>query len=199
MKLVPKFKKDYKLQIVNTVFLTDGVSDNMNTVHYKEDGYARVGYGDRSYDMFTRRNRRKLIIRDPKTKHQETIKDIEDNRIGTTAYLKLLKSVTQCNVIGFFIISKRETQSELAKLFPNTINLDKIKSEFRANNYKIVADAGYDEYYLLRAEGLDTANEAELTVKENATTRGLVSSFTKFASKRTTNRVILNRFITMIS
>ena len=199
MKLVPKFKKDYKLQIVNTVFLTDGVSDNMNMVHYKEDGYARIGYGDRSYDMITRRNIRKLIIRDPKTKHQETIKDIQDNRIGTTAYLKLLKSVTQCNVIGFFIISKRETQSELAKLFPTTINLDKIKSEFRANNYKIVADAGYDEYYLLRAEGLDTANEAELTVKENATTRGLVSSFTKFASKRTTNRVILNRFITMIS
>jgi hypothetical protein len=199
MKLVPKFKKDYKLQIVNTVFLTDGVSDNMNTIHYKENGYNRIGHGDRDYDMYSGNTSRKLIIRDPKTKHQETIKDIYDNRIGTTAYLKLLKSVTQCNVIGFFIINKREVQGELAKLFPNTINLDKIKSEFRANNYKIITEAGYDEYYLLRAEGLDTANEAELTIKENATTRGLVSSFTKFASKRTTNRVILNRFITMIS
>jgi len=199
MKLVPKFKKDYKLQIVNTVFLTDGVSDNMNTIHYKENGYNRIGYCDRDYDIGSRNVRRKLIIRDPKTKHQETIKDIYDNRIGTTAYLKLLKSVTQCNVIGFFIINKREVQGELSKLFPNTINLDKIKSEFRANNYKIITEAGYDEYYILRAEGLDTANEAELKIKENATTRGLVSSFTKFASKRTTNRVILNRFITMIS
>lgn len=199
MKLVPKFKKDYKLQIVNTVFLTDGVSDNMNKIYYKDGAYNRLGTGDREFDTYNGRVKKSLIIRDPKTKHQETIKEVYDNRLVTEAYLKLLKSITQCNVIGFYILSKRDLQNELQNLFRNTINFDKIKSEFRANNYKIVENAGYDEYYLLRAEGLNIANDAEFTVKENATTRGLVSSFAKFATKRTTNRVILNRFISMIS
>ena len=199
MKVVPKFKKDYKLQIVNTVFLTDGVSDNMNKIYYKDGDYTRLGTGDRDFDCYQGRVKKSLIIRDPKTKHQETIKDIYDNRMITTAYLNLLKSITHCNVIGFYILSKRDLQNELQNLFKNTINFDKIKSEFRTNNYKIVENAGYDEYYLLRAEGLNIANDAEFTVKENATTRGLVTSFAKFATKRTTNRVILNRFISMIS
>jgi hypothetical protein len=200
MKLVPKFKKDYKLQIVNTVFLTDGVSDNVNKVFYTDGIHKRLGTCDRDYDTYQPGKMRKtLIIRDPKTKHQEIIKDIYDNRSTTTAYLNLLKSTTQCNVIGFYILSKRDLQNELENLFKDTINFDKIKSEFRINNYKIVDNAGYDEYYLLRAEGLNIANDAEFTVKENASTRGLVTSFAKFATKRTTNRVILNRFISMIS
>ena len=46
---------------------------------------------------------------------------------------------------------------------------------------------------------LNTEDDAELTVKENATTRGLVSAFTKYSSNRVSSRVVLNRFIGLIS
>jgi hypothetical protein len=52
---------------------------------------------------------------------------------------------------------------------------------------------------LLRSEGLDTEEDSELEVKENATTRGLVSAFTKFSGGRQSSRVVLNRFINMIA
>ena len=55
------------------------------------------------------------------------------------------------------------------------------------------------EYYLLRAEGLDTDDDTEFEVKENATTRGFVSAFSKFQNNRKANRVVLGRFIDMIT
>ena len=191
MTVVPKFKKDYNLQIVNTVFLTDGESDGNRFIHYN-DGIDRVGLGI-DPDTF-----KSLVIRDPKTKHQETIKSPHHGRLVTAAYLKLLKSITKCNIIGFYVVYRRST-SAIEYLFPDTIDHDAIKAQFRRDNYKVVTTAGYDEYYLLRADGMGTAEDAELKVKENATTRGLVSSFTKFSKQRTTNRVVLNRFINMIS
>jgi hypothetical protein len=63
----------------------------------------------------------------------------------------------------------------------------------------VVKSAGYDEYYLLRAEGLDTDDDVGFEVKENATTRGLVSAFSKYAGNRLANRVVLNRFVEMIA
>jgi len=52
---------------------------------------------------------------------------------------------------------------------------------------------------LLRAEGLDTDDDTEFEVKENATTRGFVSAFSKFQNNRKANRVVLGRFIDMIT
>jgi len=63
----------------------------------------------------------------------------------------------------------------------------------------IVTSAGYDEFYLLKSEGLDTDDDVAFEVKENATTRGLVSAFSKYAGNRLNNRVVLNRFVGMIS
>ena len=63
----------------------------------------------------------------------------------------------------------------------------------------VVTNAGFDEYYLLRSEALDTEEETEFEVKENATTRGLVSAFSKYHGNRVSNRVVLNRFIELIS
>ena len=37
MKLVPEFQKKYKLQVVNTVFLTDGEGHRLNTVYNSSD------------------------------------------------------------------------------------------------------------------------------------------------------------------
>lgn len=197
MKILPKFKTDYKLQNVNVVFLTDGASDSATKIYYTDGTQRRMGTGDIA-DSYTLHSK-SLIICDPKSKHQEKIKDVQQYRDATTAYLKLLKSITNCNIIGFYIINRCALHSEFSSIFKNTINLENLKAEFRSNNYKVVKSEGYDEYYLLRAEGLDTKNDNEYNIKKNATTRGIASSFAKFTSKRTTNRVILNRFISMIS
>jgi hypothetical protein len=197
MKIVPEFQKQYKLQVVNTVFLTDGDGHSCNEVYYytNPDGYKTSGKGI-GYDYG---KWKKLVIRDPKTR-SEVIVDHPQGRELTSGYIKMLKLRTQCNIVGFYVLNGRELSRELYHFLPRSVtNYDKYKYEFRKNKYMVVTSAGYDEYYLLRTESLDTDDEVTFEVKENATTRGLVSAFSKYAGNRLNNRVVLNRFIGMIA
>jgi hypothetical protein len=201
MQIVPQFQKQYKLQIVNTVFLTDGDGHSLNTVVYKDDkNILRSGTSNKelSYGSEDYRTERQMVIRDPLNKHQEVVENNHGRKL-TSAYIKMLKARTNSNIVGFYVLSGREFGREAYNFFPNYAMHDKLKSEFRKNKCITVTSAGYDEYYLLRSEGLDTDDDVEFTVKENATTRGLVSAFSKYTSNRLSNRVVLNRFIGMIS
>lgn len=197
MKIVPEFQKQYKLQIVNTIFLTDGDGHNVRDVFYvTERGYNNSGMGSE----YTYGKSKKMVIRDPKTKHEITV-DYPHGRALTAGYIQMLKARTNCNIVGFYVLSGRELGRELHHFYPNAsfgIH-DKIKSQFRKNKSMVVTSAGYDEYYLLRAEGLDTDDDVTFEVKQNATTRGLVTAFSKYAGNRLNNRVVLNRFVGMIS
>ena len=196
MKIVPEFQKQYKLQIVNTVFLTDGDGHSLREVMYTNDrGYKTTGTGDYVSDY---RAIKKFVIRDPKNKN-EIIVDHPQGRVLTSAYISMLKKRTNSNIVGFYVLSGRELSRELYYFLPQSVDHDKYKAQFRKNKSMVVTSAGYDEYYLLRAEGLDTDEDVGFEVKENATTRGLVSAFSKYAGNRLNNRVVLNRFVGMIS
>lgn len=199
MKIVPEFQKQYKLQVVNTVFLTDGDGHSVRDIFYVNDrGYNTTGWGDSTGHNY--RAIKKMVIRDPKTK-REVVVEHPQGRALTAGYIQMLKARTNCNIVGFYVLSGRELGRELHYFYPNAsfgIH-DKIKSQFRKNKSMVVTSAGYDEYYLLRAEGLDTDDDVTFEVKENATTRGLVTAFSKYAGNRLNNRVVLNRFVGMIS
>ena len=196
MTIVPQFEKQYKLQVVNTVFLTDGDGHSLRDVFFTNSrGFPQSGSGESDYSA---RGFKKMVIRDPKTK-QEIVSQHPHGRELTSDYIKMLKLRTNCNIVGFYVLSGREFGREAYHFFPKAVNHDKYKSEFRKNKSLVVTNSGYDEYYLLRSEGLDTDDDVTFEVKENATTRGLVSAFSKFAGNRLNNRVVLNRFIGMIA
>jgi len=200
MKIIPEFQKNYKLQIVNTVFLTDGEGSPVRSVYYTgDDGRPKSGYNnpDLDYDSVYGKER-VLVIRDPITKHEEKVYQPYGPEL-MSAYIKMLKARTQCNVIGFYVLSGREFGRVAHTFYPRVSDHMKLKAEFRKEKYKVVTNAGFDEYYLLRSEGLDTDDDVEFHVKENATTRGLVSAFSKYAGNRLSNRVVLNRFIGLIA
>ena len=198
MAIVPQFQKQYKLQVVNTVFLTDGDGHSLSSVFFTNSrGHQASGSGESDFDYSSRKTK-KMVIRDAKTK-QEVVVDYPQGRELTSGFIKMLKLRTNSNIVGFYVLSGREFGREAYHFFPRSVNHDKYKSEFRKNKSLIVTSAGYDEYYLLRSEGLDTDDDTTFEVKENATTRGLVSAFSKFAGNRLNNRVVLNRFIGMIA
>jgi hypothetical protein len=194
MEIIPAFQKQYKLQVVNSVFLTDGEGHSLRQTYDQntEGKLHRIGkdYGIRDFG---------LIIRDPLTKHQEIVDNIYNCASHTGAYVKLLKARTNCNVLGFYVISGREFGRKIYEFYPRTANYDTIKASFRKTKFAVVTTAGFDEYYVLRSEALDTEEDNTFEVKENATTRGLVSAFSKYAGGRVANRVVLNRFIGMIA
>jgi len=202
LEVVPAFQKRNKLQVVNTVFLTDGDGSLLEQV-YDESGYrnsaSQRNYRDSSFC-------RKIIFRDPVTKNEESCERMGfkfgSYRLGqTSALIRLLKRRTNSHVIGFYIGSGREIRNRMEDFYPELQynEREKKKEEFRKSKFLVVNSTGFDDYYVLRSTGLDIDEDAEFEVRENATTRGLVSAFSKYAGNRINNRVILNRFIGLIS
>ena len=192
MKIVPKFQKENRLQVVNTVFLTDGEASQ----------FIAISDGKGAYITQNVRKQR-VVIRDPITKHEIMVNDPDKEIKLTTAYIELLKARTNCNIIGFYILSGRNFSGIIPNFYPNikfgTHEYEKLKKDFRSDKYSVVTTAGFDEYYLIRSENLDTDEDIEFEVAEDATMRNIASAFSKFSSSRKTSRVVLNRFIELIA
>jgi hypothetical protein len=194
MKIIPEFKKQYKLQIVNTVFLTDGEGHTTNRV-WRDSANTGELYQTRGTNIKSSRDI--FVIRDPKTKQQEMVGGGWGVEV-TNAYLRLLKARTDCNIVGFYVLTNRDFRNACYRYAPKSVNIDLLRVEFRKNKYAVFTNAGYDEYYMLKSDALDTDEDVEFEVKSQ-TTRGLVSAFSKYTGNRLNNRVVLNRFIGMIS
>ena len=192
MDIVPEFKRNNKLQIVNTVFLTDG--DSNRTFTYMSLKGQQITPRDSSNEAI-------LVIRDPKTGFEETYSTRDHGSFMTSAYIKLLKHRTNSNIVGFYILAGRDLHSVMYRTsnglkWPK--ELDEIKKKFRKDNYLVMQTAGYDEYYLLRHDGFGDDDD-DFEVDEDASLRSLATAFVKFNMSRKTSRVILNRFIGLIS
>lgn len=191
--LLPKFKQDNRLEIVNAVYLTDGESNYID------------GLWTKTYDKITHKyfpSGANTIIIDRKSKAHVTIQRVRGyTRISqkqTTALLQCLKQRVDMNLIGFFVCSPREVREALNVYADNYDSIDYMVNKFRReDSVTIEKSAGYDEYYLLNSGKLDIEDE-EFEAK-STTTRGLVSAFSKYNGKKVSNRVILSRFIEMIA
>ena len=191
MEIVPYFQKKYKLQIVNTVFLTDGEGSTISEVY--EDEIGNTNYNSRY-------NKKHFVIRDPITRHQEMVRSNSNSFGQTSALIRLLKKRTNSNIVGFYILKTKDITGSAGNMFFSDYSERyKVKEQFMKDKYYVIQNTGFDEYYLLRSNGLDTEDDVAFEVKENATKRGIISAFTKYAGNRINNRVILNRFINMIT
>jgi hypothetical protein len=193
MTVVPDFQKRNKLQIVNTIFLTDGEGGTLRD-------YYTYDLNDRSHLSVAHSHGTKMVIRDTITKN-ECIVDMESRNQSeqTQALIKLLKLRTNSNVIGFYVISGREFNRKIYQWYPKQTNHEELKSSFRKDNFTILENNGYDEYYILRSSGLDTDEAGTFEVKENVTNRGIVAAFAKYSGQRLASRIVLNRFIGLIT
>jgi hypothetical protein len=188
--IIPQFQKKYKLQMVNTVFLTDGEGDAFSG--YCGQGGQYKGFRDYGQGV------RSLIIRDEVTKHQEVVERPYSGRHQTDALIKLLKLRTKCNVLGFYLLSNREFNAYAYHHLPAGSDIEDKRVQFRKNKSVVVTSAGFDEYYLMKSEHKTVLDE-EFEVRENASTKTLATAFAKYTGGRVTNRVVLNRFIGMIT
>lgn len=195
-EIVPEFQKRNRLQIVNTVFLTDGEGCML------QSSYDSMGYSKSE-------NYSHMVIRDPVTRCEEVFERAGSYGMQQTdCFVRLLKQRTNSHVIGFFVGDTKDISYRMGYFFPEYVGLEiqdripfaeNVKEKFRKDNSVVVTSTGFDDYYILRGNALDTDDEEELTFKENATTRGMVTAFTKYTESKISSRVILNRFIKLIA
>jgi len=187
MDLVPAFQSANNLQIVNTIFLTDGASSTSPIFS------GGASHGD------------DIVVHDPKTRKDYRLGDFDENHGGSSYYsssnstallLTMLRDRTASNVIGFYLMSDyyggKISQSNLAGQMPGATpeQIAREWKRFETDKFAVSESKGYSEYYLIPAD-------LEATTAVLAT--GSAESFTAMSRSKRVNRVLLNRFIDIIA
>lgn len=191
--IVNRFKAKSKVQIVNTIFLTDGKSDPIHEIH--------------GVPSYIRRNR-KFILQDEITKKNYDIRSQKEGwyrdapyseRQMTGLLLRVLKERTGCNLIGFFISSYGfDSIYRQFYGYDHNENFKKCQKDWKDNGFFGVTNAGYDEYYILNPRSMNVSS-GNLNVNSDMTKKKIASEFIKFSEKKAVSRVLLSRFVKRIA
>tara|TARA_Y100001951_G_C11202241_1_gene217823 strand:- start:10 stop:681 length:672 start_codon:yes stop_codon:yes gene_type:complete len=198
--IIQKFKFANKLELVNTVFLTDGHSNGMDYVYDSSSstGSQTFRSGQGFFNKKTNRwERNKSVITDRVTKLTYGVTSRDDT---TNALLRSVADRHGVNVIGFFVGS---SPFDIKTILQNQLGVYEttdIMKEFRKEKCLVVEDCkGYTEFYIISGGKDLEVDDDGLQVAEDATKRVLTTAFKKQLKGRLANRVILNRFIDLIS
>jgi hypothetical protein len=189
-KLVEDFRAKNKLEIVNTIFLTDGDSNPSEGI--KNETTPRVPNQSRRYfyvDKVTRKT------------YDWYPWGYGGTDTNTTTLLRILKERTGCNLVGFFLFGN--SFNKFASQFYLKDNYDKLKEIqkfWNDNKFYPIKSAGYDEYYVIDSKALkNSTNELLIDNTKKNTARQMAKAFSKFAQKKTVNRVLLRQFVDRIA
>ena len=173
MTIIPAFRKDNNLQVVNSVFMTDGFSDGMSCNN-------------------------KDYIRSPGERISRPIeKDV------TTTLIEMLQEKTQTNAIGMFLATWTHKRFQMAagQYFDHDpCNIIPAQQTWKDSNYAIATDSkGYAEQFLIKADRqVENTNLLE-ELDENASRTKIKSTFLKSIKSKMVSRTVLNRFIDIIA
>ncbi len=198
--IAPKVVRDFttrnKLEITNVIWLTDGDSNGSNGIeHSTEPRYHGRDYKSRYFYVDPTTNK----TYDWYPFHWSNTRD------NTNTLLRILKDSTGCNLVGFFLYEYNNFKRIDGEYNISNGNPDafmKARKYWSDNKYYPVRSAGYDEYYIINSSAMkDTENNLDIdnTGEKKMTVKKMASAFSKFAQKKTVNRVLLRQFVERIA
>ena len=185
--VVMKFKKQHNVQIVNTVFLTDG-EGHRNNSHYIDDeqntnhNYGRVYYHDRN---------NKMVIR----------KDSGYYASGNEIFIDYFKNHTDGNLINFYVCDKkrRTFQRSMNNMGAGVLSneqWDKVKK----NGFIICDDSPYTSLFIIGAASLHIEDGTQMDDLEAGATKAQIkSALSKDAKGAVKSRMFLAEFMKMVA
>ena len=190
--IVEQFRNNFKLDIVNTIFLTDGESNCSKSFITEERKIKSYSWINDNTDV-------NIIIKDPVTNKST---HVPPGVAITQGFLALLKTITNTKTLGFFIVNrsvKRQIEYSSKRL---GVQVDeKAVRTFNKQKFLNVKTLGYNEHYFipggesLSTKSTDEENEFDTAVNK----REIKSAFLKMQQSKLINRVLLSRFIAEIS
>ena len=191
MKIVPKYQKANRLEVVDVVFLTDGEDSSSLSVcvegpseYYRYGRTMSIGRSD--YNSVS-------YVEDPETGKKYRVSD----KGITDTLLKILKEKTGCNLIGFYLIYRNRRQFDYVTARLGTFCYDADFKFFKTEKFFEVTSYGYDKYFLLPGNELTIEDESlnDIVGDGEVTNRKLKTAFLKMNRNRLTNRVLLSKTI----
>jgi hypothetical protein len=195
-EVVNAFRAKNKCEIVNVVFLTDG-EDN-DSAYTCGDRSRAYGYAENKIRITASNNQIVSFIEDKTTR-----KTYRVGSLGITpTLLTILKDRTQCNLIGFYIVTKSKRSYSFnpaaLRLGVSLANCTGAYAAFCKDKFFSVTNYGYDEYFLIPGgNDLSTEDDSleDIVGKQSTTARKLKGAFIQMNKGRLLNRVLLSKVI----
>ena len=196
-----EFQKRNQVDVINSIFLTDGDSHSCNNYWVGENEMKHFNPSDEN-----------VIIRDSVSKKEMKITGRSRASQATTrALVKFLREVFNINIVNFFLttsmrkwdMSNYLDEAKRARGETSGTSWDEIAiamKEYRKNKYMIAPEMlGFNEQYLVQGGKNLEVEESPLEVAEDATVAQMARAFKKFSSGKLQQRKLLSRFIDMVA
>ena len=179
--IADKFRAKNRVEVLNTVFLTDGDGDNNITVGGR--------YGSHH-----------INITDASTNASVTVK--YDDEVYRTqlqvALLELYKKATGSRIINFYI-APYNPKWAAKRMYGGAADFDtKWKNEWKQKFFHVTKSFGFDDRFLIPGGSELTIGE-DVFESESSDPKDLRRAFKKFQNTKQTNRVLLNKMIQAVA
>jgi len=167
MQQVPAFRNANDIQIVNTVFLTDGEGHGMCR-HYS--------YG-----------RSKSFVTDKKSK-----KTYEVTRSETDGLLKMLRDRTGTNLVGIRLHDTKNL-NHMRWSFDDEMEFERLQKQYKTENY-ITLPSAYDSYFIVKG-ALKVETDALEGLGDHESYTKIKNAFIKGGTRKKSSRVIASKMV----
>ena len=190
-EILPKFKKENKVEKVQCVVLTDGEGSPLRfhkEFHRHWEDNPFLGTNNINYGTFLRCR-----------KTGRTYAFNGDWYSQTDVYLQNLRDkFTDVNFIGMRILPSRDG-GHFIRRYTNTYDTsyEKNINQWKKNKSVVIKNSGYHSYFGLSSSALD--NETEFQVNQDATKAQIRTAFKKSLNNKKMNKKILGEFIELVA
>ena len=183
-QIIPQFQKNYDLQKVQCVILTDGEANHLS--------YCKPWYSERYGEKEGTANltRGHSYLRNRKTGHTYKIGDYF-YQFTELLLSDLKESFPYTNFIGIRLAGTRDINSMVRRYTGG----DSVKS-VRKDKFFSLKTSGYDSYFLMVDSSLSVDTEFE--VEEGATKAKIKSAFAKNLKSKALNKKVLSQFMDLV-
>ncbi len=183
-QIIPQFQKNYDLQKVQCVILTDGEANHLS---YCKPWYSER-YGEKEGTAHLTRGH--SYLRNRKTGHTYKIGDYF-YQFTELLLSDLKESFPYTNFIGIRLAGTRDINSMVRRYTGE----DSVKS-VRKDKFFSLKTSGYDSYFLMVDSSLSVDTEFE--VEEGATKAKIKSAFAKNLKSKALNKKVLSQFMDLV-
>ena len=195
-QILPKFKKDNKVQKVQCVILTDGEAGwisyrkTVERMSYETDtqstrlGYAQIKMG-------------RTFIRDRKLGTTYKVSENSYTSLTDALLRNIQDRFEDVNFIGIRIMENRNAGDFINRYTENLVDVDNLKKEWKKERSVIIRTSPYNVYFGLSSSSL--SNESDFEVDDDATKTQIKRAFVKSLSAKKLNKKVLSEFVSIIA
>ena len=195
LQIHDEFKAKTNVDIVNTIFLTDGDS-HPALVRTQDDERA---YHSRMNHLFDSHGNRVLYLNDPVTKKRYRVSGYRD--MGTATLLKIYRERTKSVTVGYRIMSPSwgSFKYQLPSSVSWSMGTDLCK-KMRADRFVVLPPVlGYDRCFAIAGGRFLATSNGEIEVDSDASKAKIRTAFKKANNSRKGSRKLLSDLIETIS